>query len=229
MDLREAIVRQFGRPTGLVGRLVGLVMAVRPSNRERNRRTVELLHIRPDDRVLEVGYGPGLAVQWVAERALRGKVVGIDHSALMDRKAARRNARAIEAGRVELHVASLDAMPKFEAPFDKVLAVNVYMFWPNPGGVLATLASLMKFGGTIALTFQPRNRGATSEDARRGGERIADSLRAAGFLDVRIEVLPLRPVDAVCVLGGAPGRSSASVTTATQVTTAPAKAIGAQS
>ncbi len=89
-SLRRAIVRQFGRPTGLVGRLAGLVMTIRPSNRERNRRTVELLDIRPDDRVLEVGHGPGLALQWAAERAVRGKVVGIDHSAQMHREAARR-------------------------------------------------------------------------------------------------------------------------------------------
>src|SRR3972149_586937 len=119
-DLQGAIVRQFGRPTGLVGRLAGFFMGTGPSNRERNRRTVELLDIRPDDRVLEVGYGPGLAIQWATERAVRGKVVGIDHSVLMRRLAARGNARAIEAGRVELPVASLDAMPTFGAPFDKV-------------------------------------------------------------------------------------------------------------
>lgn len=208
--LREAIVRQFGRPTGFVGRLAGLVMATRPSNRERNRRTVELLDIRPDDRVLEIGYGPGLAIQWAAERAVRGKVVGVDHSAVMRRVAARRNARAVAAGRVELHVAPLDAMPPFGAPFDKVLAVNVYPFWSDPVTALVRLASVMRPGGTIALTFQPRSRGATNEDTRRGAERIAESLRTAGFLDVRTEGLPMRPVDAVCVLGRAPARPSAS-------------------
>jgi SAM-dependent methyltransferase len=218
MSLRDVIVRQFGQPEGLVGRLVGLVMAVRPSNRERNRRTVELLNIQPDDRVVEIGYGPGLAIQWAAARALRGKVVGLDHSALMYRTATRRNARAIKAGRVELHVTSLDTMPPFEAPFDKVFAVNVYMFWPDPAAVLTALASVMEPGGVIALTFQPRNRGATSEDVRRGGERIAASLRAAGFLDARIEVLPLRPIDAVCVLGRAPARAAASPIRVTRVT-----------
>ncbi len=225
--LRRAIVRQFGRPTGLVGRLAGLVMAIRPSNRERNRRTVELLDIRPDDRVLEVGYGPGLAIRWAAERAVHGKVVGIDHSASMRRVAARRNAPAVAAGRVELHVASLDAMPTFGAPFDKVLAVNVYLFWPDPVGALARLASLMRPGGTIALTFQPRGRGATNEDGRRGAERIAESLRAVGFLDVRAEVLPMRPVDAVCVLGRAPARPSTSAPGAPCPTSARAGQLGA--
>jgi cyclopropane fatty-acyl-phospholipid synthase-like methyltransferase len=200
-SLRQAIVRQFGQPSGVVGRLVGLVMATRPSNRERNRRTIELLEIQPDDRVLEIGYGPGLAIQWAAERAVRGKVVGIDHSDLMHRQAARRNARAIEAGLVELHIASVDALPEFTSPFDKVFAVNVHLFWPDPVRILARLAAVMKLGGTIALTFQPRSRGATNEDTRRGAERIAESLRAAGFGDVQAEILPMKPVDAVCVLG----------------------------
>jgi ubiquinone/menaquinone biosynthesis C-methylase UbiE len=200
-SLRQAIVRQFGQPTGLVGRLVGLVMARRPSNRERNRRTIELLDIQPDDRVLEIGYGPGLAIEWAAERAVRGKVVGVDHSDLMHRQAARHNARAIEAGLVELHIASVDALPAFDSSFDKVFAVNVHLFWPDPERVLAGLATVMKPGGTIALTFQPRSRGATNDDTRLGAERIAESLQAAGFGGVRAEILPMKPVDAVCVLG----------------------------
>jgi ubiquinone/menaquinone biosynthesis C-methylase UbiE len=200
-SLRQVIVPQFGQPTGLVGRLVGLVMATRPSNRERNRRTIELLEIQPDDRILEIGYGPGLAIQWAAERAVRGKVVGVDHSDLMQRQAARRNARGSEAGLVELHIASVDAMPAFDSPFDKVFAVNVHLFWPDPVRVLARLAAVMKPGGTIALTFQPRTRGATNEDTRRGAEWIAESLRTAGFGDVRAEILAMKPVDAVCVLG----------------------------
>ena len=199
--LREAIVRQFKRPTGFVGRLVGLVMATRTSNRERNRRTIELLQIQPDDRVLEIGYGPGLAIQWAAERAVRGKVVGVDHSQLMHRQAARRNARAIQTGCVELHTAPLDAMPVFDGRFDKVFAVNVSLFWPDVMGALLKLAAVMKRGGTIALTFQPRTRGATNEDTHRGGEQLSDSLRAAGFSDVRAEILPMKPVAAVCVLG----------------------------
>jgi SAM-dependent methyltransferase len=204
--LRRAIVRQFGHPSGVVGRLVGLIMTLRASNRERNRRTVELLDIQPDDRVLEVGHGPGLALGWAAERATRGKVIGIDHSHLMHQQAARRNERAIAAGRIELHVASLDALPALGAPFDKVLAVNVYMFWPDPVGALRRLAAVMAPGGTIALTLQPRNRGATNADTRRAGAQMAESLRAADFADMRIEMLPLQPVDAACVLAHAPDR-----------------------
>jgi ubiquinone/menaquinone biosynthesis C-methylase UbiE len=201
---RQALIEQFGKPSGPLGALVGLIMRLRPSNRIRSIRTLELLDIRPEDRVLEVGFGPGLAVARAAERATAGKVVGIDHSPLMLRQARRRNAQAIRAGHVELLLGSADALPRFEERFDKVLAVNVYMFWDDPASVLTNLRSVTKPGGVIALTLQPRNRGATIDDTRAAAKRMAASLEAAGFGEVRTEILVMAPVAAACVLGRNP-------------------------
>jgi len=201
---RSAIVQQFGKPSGPLGVLAGLVMRMRPSNRLRNSRTVDLLDIRPEDRVLEIGFGPGLAVARAAELASAGKVTGIDHSELMVRDARRRNAKAISAGRVELLLGSADALPSFDGRFDKVMAVNVYMFWKDPVAVLGGLRRVMNPGGVIALTLQPRRRGATVDDTRAAAERMSASLRAAGFGDLRTEILEMAPVAAACVLGRQP-------------------------
>jgi hypothetical protein len=57
-----AIVDQFHRPRGTAGRVAGWQMAHRPSNRRRNRWVVRLLDVQPTDRVLEIGFGPGLAI-----------------------------------------------------------------------------------------------------------------------------------------------------------------------
>lgn len=198
---RSAIVQQFGKPNGPLGFLAGLVMRLRPSNRQRNARTLDLLGIRPEDRILEVGFGPGLAVARAAKLAAMGKVVGIDHSELMWRQARRRNAKTISAGRVELLLGSADALPSFDGRFDKVFAVNVYMFWDDPVSVLGGLRQVMNPGGVIALTLQPRRRGATADDTRAAAERMSASLRAAGFGEVRTEILEMAPVAAACVLG----------------------------
>jgi SAM-dependent methyltransferase len=197
---RNAFVQQFGKPRGPLGMLAGLIMRVRPSNRLRNSRTLDLLDIRPEDRVLEVGFGPGLAVARAAELATAGMVVGIDHSELMLRQARRRNAEAIGAGRVELLLGSAEALPRFEGRFDKVLAVNVYMFWKDPVSVLGGLRQAMNPGGVIALTVQPRRRGATADDTRAAAESMVASLRAAGFGEVRTEILEMAPVPAACVV-----------------------------
>jgi hypothetical protein len=60
------IVGQFHRPRGPVGHLVGWTMARRSSNRERNIWAVSLLDVQPDDRVLELGFGPGIAIREAA-------------------------------------------------------------------------------------------------------------------------------------------------------------------
>ncbi len=203
MSAKQAIVRQFGNPSGLLGAVAGFIMRVRPSNRERNARTVALLDIRPQDRVLEVGFGPGLALERCAALASSGKVVGIDHSELMLRQASRRNANAVATGRMELLLGSVERLPVFSARFDKVLAVNVFMFWSDPVAVLRGLRQVMSTGGAIALTLQPRRRGATRDDTQAAAERMAAALRNAGFGDVRIEILEMEPVPATCVLGRA--------------------------
>lgn len=194
------IVAQFGRPVGIGGRLAGWIMARRPSNRVRNLWSVDLLAIRPDDHVLEIGFGPGLAVQALAGRVRTGKVCGLDHSTLMVEQARRRNAVAVGEGRVELRLGSADDVAAFGGEFDKVLAVNVVQFWDDPVAVLRRVRRVMRPGATIALTFQPRWRGATDEDARRAGEAIVSALHVAGFSGARLEVKPMKPVAAVCAL-----------------------------
>ena len=63
MSLRQNIVGQFKQPHGSLGQVAGFIMAKRPSNIERNQWTLDLLDLRPDDRVLEIGFGPGIAIE----------------------------------------------------------------------------------------------------------------------------------------------------------------------
>src|SRR5262249_7519402 len=63
-----AIVRQSRPPRGGVGNVAGGVMAHRPSNRQRNCWVASLLEVRPTDRVLEIGFGPGLAIAELSRR-----------------------------------------------------------------------------------------------------------------------------------------------------------------
>jgi len=201
--LRRRIVRrvvsQFHRPRGVGGRIAGWVMAHRASNRRRNAWVVSLLDVARTDRVLEIGFGPGIAVRESAARACDGLVCGVDHSEVMLRQARRRNADAIRAGRVDLRLAKADCLPSFAVPFDKVLAVNSMGFWEDPEACLRTVRSLLRPGGRIAIASQPRCPGATAETSREAGQAIATCLVEAGFSDTRIETLPLEP-PVVCVL-----------------------------
>jgi SAM-dependent methyltransferase len=190
---RQAIVRQFGHPRGAAGAAAGLVMAHRPSNRRRNEWVAALLDVQPTERVLEIGFGPGLAIAELTRSAAH--VCGVDRSHVMLRQATRRNAAAIEAGRVTLAVGSVEQLPAaIEGPFDAILAVNSLAFWPAPVERLAELRGRLAPGGRTAIVSQPRGGHNTTN--------VAELLEAAGFGRTRTEILDLDP-PAICVLASA--------------------------
>jgi SAM-dependent methyltransferase len=196
-DLKRRSIQQFGHPRGIAGRLVGWVMAHRGSNRKRNIWAVSLLDVRPTDRVLEVGFGPGVAIAEFARRVTLGQVYGIDRSAVMVRQASRRNRVAIRTGRVVLTQASVDQPPDFGEPLDLVFSVNSLGFWTDPVARLQELRRLLRPGGRIALVSQPRFPGVTTAQA---AQELDDRLTQAGFTQIRLETLALEPPVA-CVQG----------------------------
>jgi ubiquinone/menaquinone biosynthesis C-methylase UbiE len=200
MGMRSAIVKQFGEPRGFAGVIVGWVLGHRSSNVRRNRWVVTQLDLRLSDRVLEVGFGPGIAIEAFAEALPHGHVYGIDHSEVMVRQATRRNRKAVRSGIVELTRTSVDELPALGQPLDAILAVNSMWFWPEPAKRLNELRSLLRSGGRIAITSQPRWKGATADTSRAQAADTQSALDAAGFTNMRVETLDLEP-PVVCVIG----------------------------
>jgi ubiquinone/menaquinone biosynthesis C-methylase UbiE len=155
------------------------------------------------DRVLEIGFGPGIAIRELSRRATHGLVCGVDHSEVMVRQATKRNRDAVRAGRVELRCGSAEHLPAFEEPFEKVLAVNNMGMWREPDERLKELHSLMWPGGRIAIDSQPRCPGATAETTVAAGREIAARLTGAGFTSIWSDTLALKP-PVVCVMGEVP-------------------------
>jgi SAM-dependent methyltransferase len=202
--LDHDVIGQAHRPRGAAGRVTAWEMAHRPSNRQRSAWVVSLLGVQPADQVLEIGFGPGVAIAALA-RAGAGHVYGIDHSEVMLRQASRRNAAAIRAGRVTLFNASVDQIPPaLGGPFDAILAVNSLGFWPAPAERLADLRQRLAPGGRMAIASQPRCPGATADTSRSAAREIEDLLRGAGFSHLSTKTLLLSPPVA-CVIAASPG------------------------
>lgn len=199
-QLLRQVVDQFHRPHGLSGRIVGWIMARRSSNRRRSLWVVSLLDVQPADRVLEIGFGPGIAIRALSDAATAGRVYGVDHSDLMVRQAIKRNRAAIRAGRVDLLTGSVENLPMFGDALDAVMSVNSMLFWPDPPLRLEELRDRLRPGGRIAIASQPRCAGANKETSKLAGQQIEALLNDAGFADTRVETLPLDP-PVVCVLG----------------------------
>jgi cyclopropane fatty-acyl-phospholipid synthase-like methyltransferase len=201
MSLVEKVVAQFACPTGFWGYVTGFIMAHRRSNLERNEWAISLLNLQPSDRILEIGFGPGVTIQKMSEIVNGGVIWGIDRSEVMFKQASKRNQQAISAGRVRLTLAPVSQLPSFDSPFDKILAVNNFHFWDNKTDVLKRLREQLSAGGIIALVHQPRIPGVTEDDATEAGEKFASYLEAAGFKDIKVERKMMKPVSTVYVQG----------------------------
>ena len=196
--MKRYLVSQFGQPRGIVGWLAGVAMAIK--NRERNDWMVDLLDIRATDRVLEIGFGPGVTIARIAQLTRSGFVAGIDRSKLMVQQARGSNADLIALGRVDLRQGAGPVLPFRDLSFDKACASNVNFFWEDPHAHLIELKRVLRTGGMLAIALQPR--WAKSEaEIQSVGEKLASQFSAAGFRDVTLESKPMRPVTALCMLG----------------------------
>lgn len=201
MRLSETIAAQFERPRGLLGHMTGWIMAHRASNKDRNRWTVDLLNIQPTDYILELGCGPGLALQSCLTRATEGLVVGLDHSETMLAQARTRNRRAIMDKQLELRLGSLEELSGSSEQYDKIYSVNVIQFLDDLHVAFSIFSDHIKPGGIVATTYMPRGQHPSRAKARQMADAVTQHMANTGFARIRTEELPLEPVPAICVLG----------------------------
>ena len=122
---------------------------------ERLRAVVEQLNIRPEDRVLEIGCGHGVAATFVCERLAGGHLTAVDRSPKMIEAATRRNAAHVAAGKAEFLVASLEDLDLGERRFDKVFAVRVGLFHREPERARSLVERWLAPGGEVFAFFDP--------------------------------------------------------------------------
>jgi ubiquinone/menaquinone biosynthesis C-methylase UbiE len=184
----DRLKSQFACPQGRLGGLVGRLMAFK--NAGMNRFAVETLGVRPADQILEIGFGHGRTLQWLAERAHQGLVAGVDLSSVMVRQAAKRNREKIMKGRVEVCQGSVANIPYEYARFDKVLAVNNYQFWPNAEFNLVEIQRVLRPDGLLVLCLRMKEPGKSMQFApgfsQEEVEEVAGLVRWVGFREVKI-------------------------------------------
>jgi ubiquinone/menaquinone biosynthesis C-methylase UbiE len=130
---------------------------------ERLQSIVDRLDIRPDDRVLEIGCGHGVAATLVCERLEGGRLTAVDRSAKMIEAAMSRNAAYVAAGRAEFLVASLEDLDLGDRRFDKVFAVRVGLFHRDPERAHSLARRWLAPGGEIRAFFDPPGSSGSAE------------------------------------------------------------------
>jgi arsenite methyltransferase len=116
------------------------------------RRTIrEALALRPGERVLDVGSGPGfLTSEMALEVGPEGRVHGVDASESM-LALARRRERAAAAAPVELYVADALELPFADASLDAVVSTQVLEYVDDVPAALAEARRVLRPSGRLLV------------------------------------------------------------------------------
>jgi ubiquinone/menaquinone biosynthesis C-methylase UbiE len=170
------LMRMFGRPEGLLGRLGGIILA--RTNRSFAEEIIAFLDVGVSEKVLEVGFGPGVGIELLAKAAPMGKIAGVEPSKEMVKQATARNAAAIGTGAVDLRRGAVDSMPFEDDTFDAVIAINSMQVWPDATVGLREIRRVLAVEGKVALGFTPN-----SGQPRAG---VIETLSSADFDDAHL-------------------------------------------
>lgn len=174
--LRKISMKAFGHPTGLLGKIGGKIMA--RMNRPIAEQAIDLLDIRPDDKVLEIGFGPGVGIEVLSGVVSTGLIAGVEPSEEMMEQAKSRNAEAIQSRQVNLQRGSIERLPFEDDLFDKALSINSMPFWPDAKEGLDEINRTLKSGGKIVLGF--------THHSGQSQEGVEEKLHDLGFADTRL-------------------------------------------
>jgi len=146
-----------------------------PIRRRYMRPLLDRVGIRPGERVLELGPGPGtFTVDAARCVGPEGRIIAVD---IQPEMIAQVDRRVREAGltNVETHVAGAHALPLDDASVDRAFLVTVLPEIPDQGQALAELHRVLKPGGVLSITeeFMDPHYPFLSETVRR--------VEAAGF------------------------------------------------
>lgn len=196
------LARQLRRPEGLLAGLVGRLMNT--ANREMQELTVTQLEVTSQSKVLDIGFGGGLALSLLVETT--GSVFGLEVSHAMLTRAQQTLQNHIAQGRLRLVRGCVESIPFADEAFDAICTVNTLYFWNDSVATLREVARVLKPNGPLVLAFRQGEDFAQLPFTRHGFrlcdvETVLGLLRQSGFTGLTTVSGRDKHLGFVCVTG----------------------------
>ena len=153
MNFSTFFSKQAKRPEGLFGRLV-MRLVFDQGNAFLNSFVSDLMSVKTDDRIIEIGSGTGKLIYKMAQNIDTGLIEGVDFSSAMVSVARKKNKNSIAKGRVKIVEGDFDNLPYEKEKYSKACSVNTLYFWPSPMHTAKIIADILKPDGKLILAFE---------------------------------------------------------------------------
>ena len=153
-------------------------------NAKLNAFALQQLQLTGNDRVLEIGFGGGVALPTLI--GVAAFVGGVDRSREMVDRAKARFAAAVAADRADFREGTVDAIPFETASFSKACSVNTIYFWRSLDAGFAEVRRVLSPISLVVVGFLPKehmDRGNFPADifTSRTPDKVMRALRAPDF------------------------------------------------
>lgn len=160
---------------------------------ERFLWAVEVMDIKPNDQVLEIGCGAGLLAEQIALRLDEGHVTAIDRSVPMVKMAEKRNKSLVERGICDFWTGDFSKYTS-SIKYNKIVGFNVNFFWKKGEKELYHTKDLMEKDGLLYVFYQ-----APYEIDITAAEPIRNTLEPL-FLIRHIYFHKMKPASSLCII-----------------------------
>ena len=104
------------------------------------------MQLQAEDNVLDIGCGTGWLAQLIAEQVSEGRVVGVDVSDEMIRRARRHH---VDLDNAMFVIGEASAIPWDASFFTHAVSVESAFYWPDPSKSLREVFRVLREGGTM--------------------------------------------------------------------------------
>ena len=152
---------------------------------DQKKLAVDVLRLKPDSRVMDVGTGTGAILPYLAQRLDTGSVLGVDFSEAMVARANRRIRAAGISSKARAEVADCTALPYPDSSFDAALATFAFTSFPEPEKALREVFRVLKPGARFSVL----DTGRPPEGRQRLRYRYLKAVMwQAGYTDISLDV-----------------------------------------
>lgn len=182
------VAQQLSNPTGILGVVFRHLM--NRHNARMNAFALTKLNPASGDRIVEVGFGGGLLLSQLIDRA--SMVCGVDRSGQAVGAATARFAQAVRERRAEFQEGTIESLPVADGRFNKAISVNTIYFWKSLTAGFDELYRVLSPGGRVVIGFLPKEHMDKMNMPKdifisRTSEEVIAAMGNAGLRDARIE------------------------------------------
>lgn len=183
MNVIDMLVKQSGKPTGVIGRIMLKVMNHVDSGF--NKQMLNKINF-PEAIGLEIGCGGGESANRLLLNRKLSKIIGLDVSSDAIKVSNKKNVKMVIDGKAEFIDGYVESLPFENDCFDVVYAIRSHYFWEDLEKGLREIHRVLNDGGNLFI-FSELFKIKYHMDRFNNDESIRNLLIEIGFKNVEIE------------------------------------------